>query len=281
MDKKPLESYWMKKPEEEIGEADDIIKFLRGPKGDKGDKGEDSKAEEVAEFIVIPVVDELKKDEDFIEKIRGEKGESIKGEDGKDAEEVDIVEIAERVAELLPQQEIDVKKLEKSILAKIPKIVEKEEASADDLIEKLHTSKKKIKKTLVEGIDDMENMVRNSSRQMQNFIQMGGATQLRVKNNGTPLGAIETINFINPTLTVPQGGDGREVNVGFNVGSTSILPATGVVNSGNLSFTFTVKPSIIVSDGAMYRETVGWTWNAGTLTATMIIPPNNDIFGIQ
>lgn len=68
---------------------------------------------------------------------------------------------------------------------------------------------------------------------------------------------------------------------GTTGGGFTILPATGSVNSVNLAFTLTIKPTIIVSDGAMYRENVGWTWNAGTLTATMIIPPNNDIFGIQ
>lgn len=63
------------------------------------------------------------------------------------------------------------------------------------------------------------------------------------------------------------------------------LTATGTVNSVNTQFTFTQKPTYIVSDGVFYKQLDNngnsqWSWNAGTLTATMLIPPNNSIFGI-
>ncbi len=58
------------------------------------------------------------------------------------------------------------------------------------------------------------------------------------------------------------------------------LTATGTVDGSNSAFTFTQKPTYIVSDSAWYRENKGWTWNSGTLTATMTIPPSTDIFGI-
>lgn len=59
------------------------------------------------------------------------------------------------------------------------------------------------------------------------------------------------------------------------------LAATGLVNSSNTAFTFTEKPTYIVSDGAWYRENIGWTWNSGTLTATMFLAPNDDIWGFK
>jgi hypothetical protein len=64
------------------------------------------------------------------------------------------------------------------------------------------------------------------------------------------------------------------------------LPATGSVNGVNTVFTFTKLPSYIVSDHAWYAQTnssgtTNWTWVGGTLTATMTIPPTEDIFGIQ
>ena len=70
-------------------------------------------------------------------------------------------------------------------------------------------------------------------------------------------------------------------------GSASvILVATGTVNGLNASFTFTELPSVIVSDHAHYTQTnktgtTNWTWNAGTLTATMTIPPTEDIYGLS
>lgn len=60
-------------------------------------------------------------------------------------------------------------------------------------------------------------------------------------------------------------------------GGFTLLTATGAINSTNVTFTFTQKPTYIVSDGVWYRENIGWTWSG--LTATMVIPPNDDIWG--
>ncbi len=57
------------------------------------------------------------------------------------------------------------------------------------------------------------------------------------------------------------------------------LTATGTVDGNNTSFTFTQKPVYIINDGAWYVENVGWTWNSGTLIATMSVPPQTNIFG--
>lgn len=70
-----------------------------------------------------------------------------------------------------------------------------------------------------------------------------------------------------------------------DAGGLNILTATGTVNGVNTQFTFVSLPTVIVSDGAMYQQTdnnsvVQWSWNAGTLTATMTIPPTSAIFGI-
>lgn len=60
------------------------------------------------------------------------------------------------------------------------------------------------------------------------------------------------------------------------------MTATGSVNGSNAQFTFTSEPSAIISDGAFYiRGGTGWTWNAGTLTATMAIPPSNELYGLS
>jgi hypothetical protein len=61
--------------------------------------------------------------------------------------------------------------------------------------------------------------------------------------------------------------------------SLNELTATGTVNGVNTQFTFTEEPTYIVSDGLWYKENAGWTWSAGTLTATMSIPPSFSIWG--
>ena len=68
--------------------------------------------------------------------------------------------------------------------------------------------------------------------------------------------------------------------------ASDILTAIGTVDGINASFTFTELPTVIVSDHAHYKQTnksgtTNWTWNAGTLTATMTIPPTEDIYGLS
>lgn len=69
-------------------------------------------------------------------------------------------------------------------------------------------------------------------------------------------------------------------------GGVTTLTATGTVNGVNTTFTFASLPTYIVSDHAWYAQTnksgtTNWTWNGGSLTATMTIPPTEDIFGIS
>lgn len=63
-------------------------------------------------------------------------------------------------------------------------------------------------------------------------------------------------------------------------GGFTELAATGTVNGTNTDFTFTEKPDYIVFDSAWYKENAGWTWNGGTLTATLSVPPQSAIWGI-
>lgn len=65
-------------------------------------------------------------------------------------------------------------------------------------------------------------------------------------------------------------------------GGFTELPATGTVDGSNAVFTFTQQPTYIVSDHAWYKATnksgsTNWT---GTTTVTMVVPPQEDIFGI-
>lgn len=68
--------------------------------------------------------------------------------------------------------------------------------------------------------------------------------------------------------------------------SQLVLTATGVVNGLNTQFVFTQEPTYIISDSAWYAPldnngNVQWSWNAGTLTATMTIPPSSNIVGVM
>lgn len=73
-----------------------------------------------------------------------------------------------------------------------------------------------------------------------------------------------------------------QIIISTGSGSITISSATsGSIDGTNTAFGFASKPKIIVSDDASYRENFGWTWNSGTLTATMNQAPSFDIYSIS
>lgn len=68
-------------------------------------------------------------------------------------------------------------------------------------------------------------------------------------------------------------------------GGFSELDTLSTVNGINTQFIFSGLPTYIVSDGVWLKQTdnnggTQWTWNSGTGTVTMTIPPISAIFGI-
>lgn len=71
-------------------------------------------------------------------------------------------------------------------------------------------------------------------------------------------------------------------------GGFTALSATGSRNGINTVFVFSTstQPSYIVSDGVWYTAlddngSTQWSWSTGSKQATMIIPPNSSLFGVQ
>lgn len=63
------------------------------------------------------------------------------------------------------------------------------------------------------------------------------------------------------------------------VSSFEELAASGLVNGLNRMFTFTEEPDFIVSDHVWYTQGEGWSWNAATMTATLDVPPVDEVWG--
>jgi hypothetical protein len=83
-------------------------------------------------------------------------------------------------------------------------------------------------------------------------------------------------------------GDPGEPTISSNGGGTgstiSIEVPSDAINDVNRDFVFTAKPLVIVMNQGTYRNDAvnGWTWSAGTLTATMPSVPGTggDIYGL-
>ncbi len=248
-----LESFFKVKPR---SESEIEVKFLRGKKGDtgeKGDKDEDANPEEVAEILLVPVSDILSSDDSFIEKVKGEKGKDGKdGKQGKDgtSRDIDIVEITERVLNIIPKQQT----------IKGQDGINGKDGSPDsgvEIVHKINSQETKIEKKNVEGITELESKFQGNTQQIQKILSFGGANSLNIKNNGTPVGQIQTINFTNATIT--SVGSGGEIN---------ITTASGGVSSvSNADGTLTISPTtgaVVASLNASYKIPTTRTITAGT-----------------
>ncbi len=113
------------------------------------------------------------------------------------------------------------------------------------------------------------------------WVQTGNAGVLLLEEQGSAPSATSGVGKVyvksSDGLLYFKDDAGVEYLLSGGAGGFTLLPATGSVNSVNATFTFTEKPDYIVSDGVWYRENKGWTWSV--LTATMTIPPNDDIYG--
>lgn len=76
--------------------------------------------------------------------------------------------------------------------------------------------------------------------------------------------------------------------VALSAPATGVMTATELVNGSRTTFTFAsaaAQPSFVVQDGAMMRATtsagtVNWTWNSGTLQATLTATPTDDVIAL-
>ena len=99
-----------------------------------------------------------------------------------------------------------------------------------------------------------------------------------IKDEGiTLVPSVGSIDFAGTGVTGSNiGSDVTETIPGGGAGLTQ-LTATGTVDGLNTTFTFTSKPTYIVSDGAWLLENAGWTYSGST--ATMTTPPQFSIWG--
>lgn len=225
--------------------------FKTLPKGDKGDKGEKGD--------------------------RGEKGDTGKGKDGKDyvLTEKDKQAIASKIKVPIVEkviEKVEIIKEQPIVTQQIREIAFYEEA--DKIAEKLKNFKKAwIELSQIEGFEEyMRGFGESFLQQAKSFVPRALQSLYDVQITSEPTEG-QTLTW---STTKKKWVPGTAV--GSNAGLT-LLTATGTVNGSNTAFTFTTKPTYIVSDGAWYTENNGWTWSGST--ATMSVPPQSVIWGFS
>jgi len=239
-------------------------------KGDKGDKGDEPSDDRLLSLIepLIP------------EPIKGDKGDNyiLTKKDKKEIAEQIEVPIVEKVIEKTVETII-----EKPIVTE--KIIEKAVADTPEVIvQKVNSLKGKIKTTAIEGLSDLERIVKHNAESV-------GVTTTHFLKNGSTLGRAKNINFIegnNISLSVSLVGDIAHVTVTSTAsgggGSTVPISYSGSVNGVNASFNFVSAPNILYIDHVPYQQTssdgtVNWTGTT-SITITGAPVPVSDLFGI-
>lgn len=139
---------------------------------------------------------------------------------------------------------------------------------------------------------ELERLRKNMSGLKEQFAMfaVGAPNRSFYMNGALPSAYFSDTNLIAGTgIELVASTDFESATAGITINSTggsfTLLAATGSVNGVNATFGFAQEPAIIVSDGAWYTQLdnnggTQWTWNAGTMQATMVIPPQSSIFGV-
>ena len=260
--------------------------------------------------ILLKKLDELKpaiaetSAKDFLDKLasnfKGEKGNSpteeellqlikplipspIAGKDGIDGQTPTKSELQALIAPLIPEPIVGSQGLpgqDSSVVGpRGPKGNSGKDGSPDTgqmIVDKLSRliGDNKLDITALKGLDKLEQSLSNSFlSQAKSFIPKSLSALYDVNLNGLADGQTLVYNKASQKWL-----PGTAVAAISGAGFTS-LPATGAVDGANTIFTFTQKPTYIISDHAWYKENVGWSWNNSILTATLNVPPVDEIYG--
>ena len=144
--------------------------------------------------------------------------------------------------------------------------------TGDQIIEKINDSEELIKKERVEGIEEIEKTVR--SIELRPTGGSGVARGIQLYVDGSKKGLANMVNLIagsNITLTYSHANGRNDITIsGGAGGSLSILAATGTIDDSNTVFTFASTPTLVIVNGAAYRDGKGVS--IVTTTATLDFP---------
>lgn len=154
-----------------------------------------------------------------------------------------------------------------------------------DVLKNISDLEQKINETKDDSEEDLDDLKESIAMLRREFQRRGGGgAHLQMLQSSSVLSSkYVDVNFIaGSNITLSKADDDTNRRVNFTIEATAgggftLLPATGAIDSNNTAFTFTQKPTYIISDGAWYTENIGWTWSGST--ATMVIPPNDAIWG--
>lgn len=204
-----------------------------------------------------------------IERLKGEKGD-----EGKTATDEELLAL---IKPLIPKVSDGKTPTANELLALIkpliPKVKDGETPSDKRLsliMEKLLPKQSDIIQEVIKKIPEPEQVMKDSPEEIRNKLE------LLTEDERLDAKAIKGLEEY-----LKDNALGKVIMTGQNPSSIIELIATGNKDGSNKNFIFAQKPRFIIINGAMYRESNGWSWGAND-TATLDFAPLNDddVYGI-
>lgn len=191
-----------------------------------------------------------------------------------------------RVEDSIPEiPEVDLSPLKREIEAVASSIPTPE--TGDEVIAKINKAKTLIAKEAVKDLEKVEQEV-EKLKEIRLTANRGifGAKgfQLLVGGVKRQFNA-QTLNLVagsNVTLTYNYANGRNDITISATGGSGafSLLAATGAVNDTNTAFTFPSEPTMVVVNGASYRDGHGCSITGTSVTLDSPVGTGGDIYGI-
>lgn len=202
-----------------------------------------------------------------------------KGDKGDPGESVNYEEVVKGVLAKVPPPKngdpglpgkdavVDYPRVIKSVLSLLPKPEKgekgkdaNEQTIAEKIVELFVLGKKKIHAKYIEGLKEM---IEKEIAPVRHLGAMRGGGDTVAAGSGV------TITNSNGVKTISATG-----------GSLSVLAATGTVDDSNTTFTFPSAPTLIIVNGATYRNGFGCTISGTTGTLNSPVGTGGDIYGL-
>lgn len=132
----------------------------------------------------------------------------------------------------------------------------------------------------LEAIRGLEDLIKDIKELKARPSGGPGRSLLQLYVNGAKKGAVQYLNITGSGVSYSSASGRNDVTITGGTGSLAVLTATGTVDDSNKTFTFATEPTLVMVNGAAYRNGFGVT--IVTTTATLDSAPgvNGDVYGL-
>jgi len=149
------------------------------------------------------------------------------------------------------------------LLESLPEEVEETPEELRDKLESLE-GENRLDKSAISGLDEWLASIHEIVKKIP---FKGGNT-----NGGGVQSVISSDGSVTITSSMAKGKGVIDLSVSVSGAVTILTKTGGTIDDSNMAFTFASKPTEIIVNGLSYIEGAGWSWTAGTLTATLTFP---------